>query len=255
MSTRPPVFVHLHPSHLPAGCLAGSTAVVIDVLRATTVMIHALAAGCRAIIPCLEIEEALAIHKSFPQGHAFLGGEREGRPIDGFDLGNSPADYTAEICKGRTLVMTTTNGTRAIQKCCDAEKVYVVGFVNLAAMARRLQTLLDAPEATPVHLVCAGPDADVSLEDTLLAGSLFRAISYFHGEFTTAGNDAAMLAENAAPRSFSQLADLLKAGRGGQNVQKIGLGHDIKDCSHLDRFSIVACWQRTPEPGSIQIEH
>ena len=132
MSTRPPVFVHLHPSHLPAGCLAGSTAVVIDVLRATTVMIHALAAGCRAIIPCLEIEEALAIHKSFPQGHAFLGGEREGRPIDGFDLGNSPADYTAEICKGRTLVMTTTNGTRAIQKCCDAEKVYVVGFVNLA---------------------------------------------------------------------------------------------------------------------------
>ena len=89
-------------------------AVVVDVLRATTMMVHALAAGCEAVIPCGEIDEARQVAASLPPGTALLAGEREGLPIDGFDLGNSPRSCTPEVCRGKTLVMTTTNGTRAI---------------------------------------------------------------------------------------------------------------------------------------------
>ena len=239
---------------MPPGCLIGGTAVVIDVLRATTVMIQALASGCQAIIPCLEIDEAQDVHGRLSAGTAFLGGERGGRPIPGFDLGNSPADYTPDRCRGKTLVMTTTNGTRAIRACQQADRVYVAGFVNLAAMARRLEQVLDGPNPQPVHLVCAGTGGEISWEDTLLAGSIFRALSFFHGQYTPAGNDSARLAEHAAPRNFTDLCQMLRAGTGGQNVQKIGLEKDINDCCQVDRYSILASWQPQPSPGQITVE-
>jgi 2-phosphosulfolactate phosphatase len=252
MPERPPVYAHLLPSLMPPGCLAGSTAVVIDVLRATTVMIQALASGCAGIIPCLEIEEAREVACGFAPGSVLLGGERGGRPIPGFDLGNSPAEYSPEACRGKTVVITTTNGTRAIRACRAADRVYVAGFVNLAAMSRRLWRELEGPEQRPVHLVCAGTEGEVSWEDTLLAGSLCRAVSYFQERFTPAGNDAARLALEAAPRSFTHLGRLLRLGRGGRNVESIGLAADIDDAARVDRFSIVARWQPTPEPGRIE---
>src|ERR1700761_4796956 len=114
MPQRPPVFVHLLPALIPAGALKGGVAVVIDVLRATSTMIHALAAGSDAIIPCLEIDEARRLAGGYPRGSAILAGERGGLPIEGFDLGNSPGAFTPAACSGKTVVMTTTNGTRAI---------------------------------------------------------------------------------------------------------------------------------------------
>ena len=92
------VFVHLLPSLIPPGSLRGGVAVVVDVLRATTVMVHALAAGCEAVIPCAEIDEAKAIAAGLPAGTALLAGEREGLPIPGFDLGNSPGEFTPDVC-------------------------------------------------------------------------------------------------------------------------------------------------------------
>src|SRR3954462_7472238 len=112
MTHRPPVHVHLLPSLIPPGTLKGGIAVVIDVLRATTVMIHALAAGCDAIRPCGEIDEARGLAASLPKGTAILAGERPSEPITGFDIGNSPGACTPDLCSGKVLVMTTTNGTR-----------------------------------------------------------------------------------------------------------------------------------------------
>src|SRR5262245_35942829 len=114
MANRPSIFVHLLPSLIPPGALRGGVAVVIDVLRASTVIVQALASGCEAVIPTLEIDEARRIATSLPAGKSLLGGERHGLPIEGFDLGNSPGDYTDEVCSGKTLVITTTNGTKAI---------------------------------------------------------------------------------------------------------------------------------------------
>ena len=99
---------------IPTGLLQGGVAVVLDVLRATSVMVHALDAGAISVVPCLEIDEAQAIASQFEPGQVILAGERLGLPIDGFDFGNSPGSFTPEVCRGKVIVMTTTNGTRAI---------------------------------------------------------------------------------------------------------------------------------------------
>src|SRR3954447_12368843 len=165
-SERPWVFVHLLPELIPPGVLSGGVAVVVDVLRATTMMVHALSAGCVAVIPCGEVDEARRVAAGFPPGEALLAGERQGLPIDGFDLGNSPHSCTPEACRGKTLVMTTTNGTRAILASLDAERVVIGAFPNFAATALLLHT-----EERDIHIVCAGTDGRVSFEDTLLAGA------------------------------------------------------------------------------------
>src|SRR5262245_43217359 len=108
------VSVYLLPELAAPGRLAGGVAVVIDVLRATKNIIHALAAGCSAVRPCAEVEEARELAGGMRAGRVLLGGERGGRPLPGFDVGNSPREYTAKLCKGSTLVLTTTNGTRAL---------------------------------------------------------------------------------------------------------------------------------------------
>src|SRR5262245_53129124 len=125
MSEDRDVQVHLLPSLVPAGRLAGGLAVVIDVLRATTTIIHALAAGCSAVIPAAEVEEARERAGRMLAGKVLLGGERDGRPLPGFDRGNSPLEYTPAACRGTTLVLTTTNGTRALLRAAEAERVLV----------------------------------------------------------------------------------------------------------------------------------
>ena len=163
---RPAVFVHLLPGLIPPGALKGSVAVVVDVLRATTVMVHALASGCAAVIPCGEIEEARRIAADLPAGSALLAGERHGLPIEGFDLGNSPGEFTPEVCRGKTLVMTTTNGTRAILASLDAERVLVAAFSNFGMTVQWLHA-----EDRDIHIVCAGTEGEISFEDALLAGA------------------------------------------------------------------------------------
>src|SRR5262245_9964536 len=180
------VQVHLLPELAPHGALAGGVAVVIDVLRASTTIVHALAAGCRAVRPCLEVEEARQLAGGMRVGRVLLGGERGGAPLPGFDMGNSPREYTAPVCRGTTLVLTTTNGTRALLRAAEAARVLVAAFVNYSAVCEQLRQ-----EARPLHIVCAGTAGSVSLEDTLLAGALVDFLCQV-GEARL--NDAARLA-------------------------------------------------------------
>src|SRR4051812_42663251 len=116
------VCVHLLPSLAPTGGLVGGLAIVIDVLRASTTIVHALAAGCTSVRPCLEVDEARHLAGQMRAGRVLLGGERGGVPLPGFDLGNSPREYSAKRCKGATLVLTTSNGTRALIRASEAER-------------------------------------------------------------------------------------------------------------------------------------
>jgi 2-phosphosulfolactate phosphatase len=236
-SARPEIFVHLLPSLIPPAALLGGIAVVVDVLRATTVMVQALSAGCAAILPCGEVDEARAAASGMPAGSALLAGERQGLPIDGFDLGNSPGDFTPERCRGKTVVMTTTNGTRAILASLDADRVLVAAFSNLAATAREL-----AAAGKAVHIICAGTDGLVSYEDTLLAGALVEHLSRMAHEFTPA-NDSALLAGHAWSDvearglrlgGMRALEGILSRGRGGRRVREIGLGADIAAAAEVD---------------------
>src|ERR1700687_4912147 len=166
------VQVHLLPSLALPGRLTGGLAVVIDVLRATTTIIHALAAGCTAVRPCGEVEEAREMAGTMRAGRVLLAGERGGVPLSGFDLGNSPREFTPRVCRNATLVLTTTNGTRALLRAAEAERVLVAGFVNYSAVCEQLRS-----DARPIHIICAGTDGAVTLEDTLLAGALVDFLS------------------------------------------------------------------------------
>ena len=141
---------HFLPALTTPEALAGATLVVIDVLRATTVIPHALAVGAKAVIPCLEVEDAVQAAARLPAGQAVLGGERGGLKIDGFDLGNSPDEYTPQTVAGKTLVFTTTNGTRAMMHCRQAQRVLLGSFVNASAIVDALAADRD------VRLLCAG---------------------------------------------------------------------------------------------------
>ena len=264
-SDRSAVFVHLLPSLIPPGALAEGVAVIVDVLRATTVMVQALASGCESIVPCLEIDDARRVAGERPPGQAILAGERLGLPIADFDLGNSPAAFTPEACRGKTLVMTTTNGTRAILASLEAEHVLIGAFVNLGATVRRLKSL-----GRPVHIVCAGTDGQISLEDTILAGALASRLTGPEHPF---GNDETEIAgalwrsvvENieAGTDAFPEeeddddpvwhdagdperLAIELSLGRGGRRVRELGLEADIRDAAWINRFDLVAELRRDP---------
>ena len=231
------VRAHLLPTLVEPEQLRGRVTVVIDVLRATTTIIHAIANGAECVVPCLEVDEARrAAEKIGPA--ALLGGERGGTRIDGFDLGNSPAEYVAERVAGRTIVFTTTNGTRAMLHCRLAARVLIGSFVNRAAVVAAVKS---SPE---VDIVCAGTDGVMTREDVLLAGAFVDAIvaSAAPGMET---NDEAQIARDAwlavARRlaDGASLADELRDSRGGRNLVELGYAADIALAAHVDRFSIV----------------
>jgi 2-phosphosulfolactate phosphatase len=230
--------VHFLPDLVREEELAGCAVAVIDVLRATTTIVHALAAGAREVVPCLEVDDARAAAGRLPAGRAVLGGERQGLRIEGFDLGNSPTEYTPASVGGRTLVFTTTNGTRAMRRCGQAARVVLATFVNRSAVVEDL-----AREAA-VHVVCAGTRGEITREDVLLAGALVERLEKFADGRRTL-NDQASIARDAwssalpPGASTDQLAIALHASAGGRNLEREGLAADIATAAQLDRFSLV----------------
>ena len=214
---------------------------VVDVLRATSVMVQALASGASGVIPCLEVEEARAIASSLPEGSAILAGERQGLPIEGFDFGNSPDAFTRAVCGGKTLVMTTTNGTRAILGALDASEVFIAAFSNLTAT---VEALRDRDQ--PIHIIASGTDGLISFEDSALAGAIAVGVE------RPFGNDEALIAARlwATCRSRLEngrtLEDLLAMGRGGKRVRSIGLADDVRAAAAIDRNPILASLTREP---------
>jgi 2-phosphosulfolactate phosphatase len=230
--------VHLLPSLVTPEELIGRVVVVIDVLRATTTIIHALSAGAKAIVPCLEVEEAREKSKRFPTD-SLTGGERYGQRIAGFDLGNSPAEYTPDLVRGKTIFFTTTNGTRAMQRCRSAARILVGAFANLSALCDALAGIEN------LDLLCAGTDNVITREDVLFAGAVIQEL---HSTSAAASlNDQALIALDAW-RSASAglrtgpsgwLAQALRTCRGGRNLLEIGHERDIDLAARLDRCLVV----------------
>ena len=230
--------VHLLPDLAPVGILAGTLTVVIDVLRATTTIIHALAAGCPSIRPIAEVEEARLMADGMRAGRVILAGERGGEKIPGFDRGNSPREFNAENSNGCTLVLTTTNGTRAILRASEAERVLVAGFVNFSAVCEQLLA-----DARPIHIVCAGSDGQPSLEDTLLAGAIIEHLcDYYELQL----NDSARLAWDCFENQGMVLHSALELGIGGQALKRLGFDDDIAAAAAVDEFAIVPELKRDP---------
>ncbi len=242
------VHVHLLPDLVPSGRLAGAVAVVVDVLRASTTIVHALAAGCSCVRPCVEIDEARRLAEGLPAGKALLAGERGGLPVPGFDLGNSPREFTCKTCRDTILVFTTTNGTRAILRAAEAARVLIGAFVNYSALCEQLEK-----EARPVHIICSGTEGEVALEDSLLAGALVDSLC---DVCEIELNDSARLAWDCFEHHGSVLQGALELGRGGQKLSQLGYHEDIRAAARVDQFNLVPELRQAPlrlEVGAIGI--
>lgn len=229
--------VHFLPSLVKPQYLSGSAVVVIDVLRATTTITHALAAGAEAVVPCEKVSEAREIAEKLGE-KAILGGERRGRLIEGFDLGNSPEQYTSARVEGRVVVFTTTNGTRAMRFCEQAGRVLIGAFVNFSAVCDAVAGLEN------VHLLCAGTDGEVSREDVLLAGAIADDLGR-RGNNPARLNDQGEIAADTWRSTEGDvtgqdlLAGALRRSLGGQNVLELGLERDIEVAAQIDKFPIA----------------
>jgi len=243
-----PVFVHLLPSLFQPDDLRGGLAVVIDVLRASTTIVHALAADARDVIPAETVDEARAIAAGLPDDRVVLGGERDSRRIDGFDLGNSPQSYTAETVGGQRVVFTTTNGTRALQRSRQADRVLIGAFVNLNAVLGLLTT-----DDRPVHLVCAGTRGEVTAEDVLCAGALVVGLETAGGGTCSLSDSARMAADCFTVRSRDRncFTRALQTSLGGRNLEQVGFTDDIAIAATWDRFDLVP--EFSSETGRITV--
>jgi 2-phosphosulfolactate phosphatase len=235
--------VTLTPAELPALTkrdLHDTMCVVFDVLRATSTIITALHHGAKAIIPASEISEALAIRGKQPD--VLLGGERDGVRICAaqtggvdFDLGNSPREYTPGNVRAKTIVSTTTNGTRALRACAEAQTVLGGSFLNLAATA----TFIQKQRPAQILLVCAGTHQNTALEDMLAAGALCEALT--SGKNLGALSDSAQVALHAFRQVKSNLAGAIHNSKNAKRLLAIPeLRDDVSFCLQCDVFPLVA---------------
>ncbi|MBI1848700.1 MAG: 2-phosphosulfolactate phosphatase [Candidatus Rokubacteria bacterium] len=208
----------------------GRTVLVIDVLRASTTMVAALGNGCAAIVPVGEPDEALRRAAALGDG-TLVGGERRGDPLPGFDLGNSPLEYTAERVARRPVIFTTSNGTRALLAARGAAAIGVAGFVNLSAAAAWA-----AGQGRDVAVLCAGELGRDALEDSACAGLLVdRLVARLPGATVTPAAAAASLARPYA----ADVGRLATDARHARRLVAAGRGGDVAACLTVDSSTVV----------------
>lgn len=219
--------VILTPSELNDINLSGRSATVIDVLRATTTMVTALDAGCRDIIPCPSVEEATRLAETLGRENVILCGEREGNKINGFDLGNSPLEFTEAAVRNKTLLMSTTNGTSVISRAKPAAVLSIAGFLNAGAVAGFLTS-----GGGDILLICSGKLGRFSLEYMLCAGLLAGLV--WEGNPEAILTDGARMAVSLYKKEGKSLLKAFKQSQHGGYLASLGYQDDLKYASQLD---------------------
>jgi 2-phosphosulfolactate phosphatase len=210
--------------------LKNKVVVVIDVLRATSVIITALSNGCKEVIPAREIDEALQIVGNEREKY-ILGGERSALKIEGFDFSNSPLDYTKENIEGRTLVMTTSNGTRAIKNSEDAEHIFIAAMINAKAVARKLVEI-----NKDVMFVNAGTQGEFSIDDFITSGYIIEVLKEVAEDVEL--TDIATTS-NYIYKNNQDILSFVKHAAHYNRIKELGLEEDLKYCLTKDIVDIV----------------
>ena len=215
------------PALLPIYNISNAIVVVIDIFRATSSICYGIDNGAEAIIPVATVEEC----KSYESKGYLLAAERDGKVVDGFDFGNSPFAYAGEKVNGKTIVLTTTNGTHAINESKKAAYQVIIGsFLNLTAVCDYLKT-----QDKDVFLLCAGWKNKFNLEDTLFAGAVVNRLkdeNYFLDDASIAADDLYQLAKDDLSAYTSKTAH-------SERLKKLGIEEDIKFCLNVDITSTI----------------
>ncbi|OGP62338.1 MAG: hypothetical protein A2169_11615 [Deltaproteobacteria bacterium RBG_13_47_9] len=213
--------------------LSNRVVIVIDVLRATSVMVHALSEGALEIIPVATVEEAFQRVKTFPLGTTLLGGERGSRKIEGFDVGNSPKEYMAERVRGKRLILTTTNGTKAFHFVSSSEEIMVGSFFNIEAITKRCFEL-----DRDLLIFPSGDKGNFSFEDTVCGGMLIDLIIKRRKKPSTL-TDTSHTAHILYQRFEGNLSEAFHLSHHGRELIDLGLGDDLLYCARTDITNIV----------------
>lgn len=218
----------LTPTLLPLYNIENSIAVIIDIFRATSSICYGIENGAEAIIPVAQVEECAAYRE---KGLDYLlAAERNGEVVSGFDFGNSPFSYTAEKVAGKTIVLTTTNGTQALHLSIKAKRIVIGSFLNLSALCDWLKS-----QRENILLVCAGWKNNFNLEDTLFAGAVvdqLKASNYKLDDPSIAANDLFQLGKNDLNLYLQKTAH-------SERLKKLGIEADIRFCLQVDLTTAI----------------
>ncbi len=214
---------------------AGRTVFVIDILRATTTMCAALAHGARALIPAGSTEEALKLKQTLGND-VLLAGEHNCERIPGFDLGNSPLEVTPEAVRGKTVIMRTTNGTRALLGVQGAAAIYPVAAANISVAGQKALEVLERDQ--DLLILCAGRENAFSLDDAYCAGRL--AVAAMGGRRRAKGlNDAGLASLDLVRRYGDRWERPLRASRAGRELVKLNMEADVVDAARPDAYPVL----------------
>lgn len=205
--------------------------VVIDMLRATSVITTALMNGCKKVIPTLTIEEAVHIKSTEISKECILGGERRAMKIDGFDFSNSPLEYSRDVVKGKTIVITTTNGTRTLTNCLEASRIFIGCMLNASSVAKKLININE-----DVVIVNAGTYGQFSMDDFICSGAIVKAMADKGIDI-----DLTDIAKTALKtyEDYPNIIDYIKEARHYSVMTSLGLQDDIAYCVKKDLTDIV----------------
>ncbi|HPT78526.1 MAG TPA: 2-phosphosulfolactate phosphatase [Candidatus Atribacteria bacterium] len=229
------ISVYATPDSIMERDLKEQAVVVIDVLRATSTMITALYNGCKEVIPVKEIEEAINMSKNYDKDAYLLCGERNSQPIEGFHLSNSPLEYKRETVEGKTILFTTTNGTRAMKMTSDAKSVIVCGMINVDAVAEYILA-----SGCDTVFVCAGTEGRFSLDDCITAGAVINRIKMRTDvDMDDLARVAADIYDNASGRIHEALKDTVHY----KKLAALGLTADLEYCLTENAAPVIGLYQ------------
>jgi 2-phosphosulfolactate phosphatase len=227
------------PQEITQQDVAGRVVAIIDVLRWSTTVAAALHNGARNVIPFEDPEEVVRRSKDFEKGTVKIAGERKLNAIPGFDLGNSPGDFSAEAVGGKTVLMTTTNGTKALLAVQGARDVVIASYVNFSAALAMLRAA--ARGGTDIALVCGGRDRHFSLEDAACAGRFVRHITrrLANAEIGDAARSCSVLERKYG----DELLRLFNDSEHGRALVAGGFERDLETCAQIDSFPVLPVYQ------------
>lgn len=220
--------VCLTPALIPLYKIEDYIVVVIDIFRATTSICYGIENGAEAIIPVSQVEECAAYLDKEPS--YLLAAERDGEIVAGFDFGNSPFSYTADKVAGKTIVLTTTNGTHALHLSRKAKKIVIGSFLNLTSICNWLNE-----QGENILLVCSGWKNNFNLEDTLFAGAVVERLK--NGSFSP--DDPAIAANDLYTLAANDLDGYLKKTSHSERLKQLGIERDIAFCLNVDTTTAI----------------
>ena len=225
--------VLLIPEEIAHKELDNKLVVVVDILRASSTIVTALAQGCKRFIPIFSINEARNVVNDLKKEEVLLCGERKGVKIQGFDLGNSPCEYTRKIVKDKKIVFTTSNGVKTMEMIGNTSKIIICSFLNLKAICNYCLNFNG-----DIVVVCSGKNGMFSLEDAVCAGMLFDSLKKKSLKLIPE-TDANITVQTLYKKYANNILRMLKNSQHGQFLEGIGLESDLEYCSSVDVFNIV----------------